>query len=204
MVRYNVLMKAVVYARVSTKDTQSPEAQVSLLEEYVRVRGWSLTETCVDHGLSGASSDRPGLKRVLFLAEARQIDVIIVLKLDRFFRSLKHMVGVLDLFQSLGVQFVSLRDSIDWTTPSGRFFTQILASFAEFEREMIRERTLIGLEFAKKKGTRLGRPKSVMAAMVIPLLERGLGHDEIRQQLGISRSTLWRELKRVSKTPQNL
>lgn len=142
------------------------------------------------------------------LASTREIDAIVVLKMDRLFRSLKHLVTALDDFSALGIEFVAVTDNIDYTTPSGRLFVQVLGSLAEFEKALVRERTLLGLQHAKAKGKTLGRPRTIDAEIVISLNQEGLSQREIQKRTGISKGTIWRVLKdrpvNVSeKTPKN-
>lgn len=102
------------------------------LASFCDARNWHILEEIVDHGYSGGTDQRPGLKQLLTLVHARKVDIILVTKLDRIARSLKHLVAMLDEFQELGVQFVSIHDQIDLTTPAGRLMLHIIASFAEF------------------------------------------------------------------------
>ena len=111
-----------------------------------------ITEEYVDLGVSGATSSRPALNRLTADAKRRQFDGVIVWKLDRFGRSLKHLVNAIADFEALGVAFVSLRDNLDLSTPSGRLMFQIIGAMAEFERSLIQERVKAGLRNAKAKG----------------------------------------------------
>jgi DNA invertase Pin-like site-specific DNA recombinase len=194
-------MNVATYSRVSTADKgQNPDVQVSELRRYSAARGWSVVDEIIDHGFSGASDQRPGLKRLLSLVRTRKVDVVVVVKLDRLFRSLKHLVTTLEDFQSLGVQFVAIKDNVDYSTPSGRLFVQILGSLAEFEKSLLRERTLAGLEYAKARGKRLGRPKSRDDQFIIKLRNAGMTYTQIQRQLGCGRSAIYRALKAMSKT----
>lgn len=194
-------MRAVIYSRVSTSRDQSPEAQQQELITYCTARGWSISETLVDHGYSGSNDQRPGLKRLLFLMRARKADIVVVTKLDRLARSLRHLVGLLDEFSSLGVQFVSIHDQIDLSTASGRLMVHMIAAFAEFERCLIRERTILGIEHARRKGKRLGRPRTRDDRTILILRSQGLTYTEIQTHLGISRGAIYRAIKSVSKSP---
>ena len=122
-----------LYARVSTSVGQSPEMQLVELREFATRRGWTLVGEYVDHGVSGAKESRPALNRLMTDAKERNFDVVAVWKIDRFGRSLKHLVNALAEFESLGIAFVSLKDSLDLTTPSGRLLFQLVAAMAEFE-----------------------------------------------------------------------
>lgn len=164
--------------------------------------GQNVVDEITDRGYSGGTgpAQRPGLARLMALARARKVDVIVCTKLDRLFRSLKHLVTILDEFQSLGVMFVSVGDQIDLSTASGRLMVHLLASFAEFERALIRERTVAGLAYVRSKGQRLGRPKTRPDEAIVKLRAAGLSYSEIERRLGCKRSAIYRALKAVSKT----
>jgi len=190
-----------IYARVSTSHhDQKPEIQTNELKRYCLARGWQNFEEFVDHGYSGGSDNRPALKRLLSLARSREVDVIIVTKLDRLFRSLKHLVTVLDEFSAFGIQFIATKDAIDWTTPTGRLFTQILASLAEFEKELIRERTLAGLAHARSTGKRLGRPTLHDHDEIRRLRAHGLSYRAIVRKLQVPMGVVTRAIKTAPKT----
>ena len=153
------MLRAVFYVRVSTTNhQQNPEVQLNDLRPFVEQRGWELTGEYVDR-CTGSKESRPELNRLMADAKQRKFDVIVVWKLDRFARSLKHLVVALAEFESLGVQFVSLKDNLDLTTASGRLMFQIIGAMAEFERSLIQERVRAGLRNARAKGKRLGRPE---------------------------------------------
>jgi DNA invertase Pin-like site-specific DNA recombinase len=191
-------MRAAIYARVSTVD-QEPENQLQELRRYVEARGWSATEY-VDRGVSGAKDRRPALDQLLADAKRRRFDVLVCWRLDRLGRSLKHLIGLLDELQSLGVAFVSLAEGIDATTPAGKLQMHILGAIAEFERERIRERVLAGLQRARTQGRRLGRPRAMVP---IERLQRvaSLPIDEAARTLGVSTSTLKRWRRQGQKSP---
>jgi DNA invertase Pin-like site-specific DNA recombinase len=200
-------MRTLTYSRVSTADKQNPEAQVEELRRYCDSRGWTICEEITDRGFSGGTGPekRPGLVRLMALARARKIDVICVSRLDRLFRSLKHLVTVLDELQSLGVMFVSIGDQIDMTTASGRLMLQIVGAFSEFERGLIRERTVAGLAYVRSRGQRLGRPKTCDDAAILKLRAEGLSYTKIQQRLGVSRPSIRRALIALdagTKTPK--
>jgi len=132
--------------------------QTRELEEYCQRRGWEIAGCYVDAGVSGAKDSRPELNRLISDAHRRQFDAVLVWKLDRFGRSLRHLVNALAEFESLGVAFVSLRDNLDLSTPSGRLMFQIIGGMAEFERSLIVERVKAGMRNARAKGKRIGRP----------------------------------------------
>jgi DNA invertase Pin-like site-specific DNA recombinase len=158
------------------------------------------TTEFVDHGVSGARDRRPALDAMLRAAKRRKLDVVLCWRLDRLGRSLKHLVGLLDEFQSLGVAFVSLAEGIDATTPAGKLQMHILAAIAEFERGRLAERVHLGLQRARAQGKRLGRPKKVLPADRIEAL-RGLPVKEAAARLVVSVATAYRWLSQ--KTPSN-
>jgi DNA invertase Pin-like site-specific DNA recombinase len=149
---------AAIYARVSTVNGQSPEMQLAEMREYASRRGWDVFSEYVDRGVSGATQSRPELNRLMADACRRRFDVLLCWKVDRFGRSLKHLVDSIADLDSYGVAFVSLRDNLDLSSPSGRLMMQIVGAMAEFERSLIQERVISGLRNAKLKGIRLGRP----------------------------------------------
>jgi putative DNA-invertase from lambdoid prophage Rac len=149
-------MRAGIYVRVSTVDKQNPEMQLSELQEYCRARNIEIADIYTDY-TSGAKDRRPELDKMMDAAKKRQIDMVIVWKLDRFGRSLKHLLTTLDELEGLGITFVSYRENIDLSTPSGRLMFHIIAAMAEFERELIRERVRAGIANARSKGKKLGR-----------------------------------------------
>src|SRR5467141_1591110 len=140
-------MRAAIYARVSTLD-QEPENQLQELRRYVEARGWTVTEH-VDRGVSGAKDRRPALDRLLADARRRRYDVLVVWRLDRLGRNLRHLITLLDELQALGIAFVSLAEAIDATTPAGKLQMHILGAIAEFERARIAERVKAGLQRAR-------------------------------------------------------
>lgn len=150
-------LKAGIYARVSTVDKgQDPELQLRPLREYCQARGWEVIGEYVDQ-CTGSGSRRPRLDILMADARRRRIDCVVVWKLDRFGRSLKHLVTAVDELNSLGVSFVSHQEQIDLATPTGKLMFHIIAAMAEFERELIRERVKAGVANARLKGKRIGR-----------------------------------------------
>ena len=196
-------MNVATYSRVSTnKREQKPEVQVGELRRYCKARSFKITHELVDRA-SGGGDDRPGLKHLLALVRAREVDAVVVVKLDRLFRSLKHLVNTLSEFEALGVKFIATRDQVDLTTPAGRMFVQILGSLGEFERALIRERILLGLDYARSRGKRLGRPKSNDDQAVITLRRAGLSYQAIERRLGVSKGAVCRALKQLPKKSRN-
>jgi DNA invertase Pin-like site-specific DNA recombinase len=189
-------MKIAIYARVSTSDKgQDPQMQLRELREYCERRNWIITSEYVDIGVSGSKDSRPELNRLMADAKQRRFDAILVWKLDRFGRSLKHLVSALGEFESLGISFVSLRDSFDLTTPAGRLMFNMVASFAEFERDLIRERVRAGISNRRAKGFRVGRKPIVLdAGRLATLRSQGLTIREIARTLDCSRSLVHKTL----------
>jgi DNA invertase Pin-like site-specific DNA recombinase len=188
-------MKAAIYARVSTLD-QEPENQLVELRSYISARGWTGTEY-VDQGVSGAKDRRPSLDRLVADARRRRFDTLIVWRLDRLGRNLRHLVTLIEELNSLGIAFISLGEAIDTTTPAGRLQLHLLAALAEFERARIAERVKAGLARARSQGRRLGRPqRSVPEERLAPV--RGLSVREAARRLGVSPATAHRWLSQES------
>ena len=145
-------MRAALYARVSTLNGQHPEMQLAELREYASRRGWEIADEYVDEGVSGSKESRPELNRLMADARQRQFDIVLVWKIDRFGRSLKHLVNALADLDAYGVAFASLKDNLDLSTPSGRLMFGIIAAMAEFERSLIQERVKAGLHHARRNG----------------------------------------------------
>jgi DNA invertase Pin-like site-specific DNA recombinase len=132
--------------------------QLAELREYIRNRKWKIAGEYVDNGVSGASDSRPELNRLMADASRRRFDVVVVWKFDRFARSVSHLLRALETFRALGIEFVSLSENIDTSTPTGKMIFTVLGSVAELERSLIGERVRAGLRNAKARGKRLGRP----------------------------------------------
>src|SRR5271168_1659596 len=167
-------LKIAIYARVSTKNGQDPEMQLTELREYIRNRRWKIAGEYVDRGISGASDSRPELNRLMADANRRRFDVVVVWKFDRFARSVSHLLRALETFRALGIEFVSLSESIDTSTPTGKMVFTVLGAVAELERSLIAERVRAGLRNPRSKGKRLGRPRvPVDAARITSLRAQG-------------------------------
>lgn len=192
-------IKAALYARVSTADKgQDPELQLAPLRDYCAKRGFLVTGEYVDTGISGSTDRRPQLDLLYAAARKRQIDRILVWKLDRFGRSLRQLVMTLEELASLGIGFLSYQDNIDLTTPQGRLMFHIIGAMAEFERELIRERVKAGIANARRKGRRVGRTPipPVDMAKVIEMHRKDPSRS-IRQlagTLGMKKSTVQKTL----------
>jgi DNA invertase Pin-like site-specific DNA recombinase len=181
--------RAAVYARVSTTG-QSAENQLLALRGFAAARGWTTAEF-VDHGVSGTREKRLALEALLTEARARRVDIVICVKLDRLARSVHHLVALVREFEALGVDLVVLDQAIDTTTPSGRLLFHVLASVAEFERDLIRDRVLAGLRRARAQKIKLGRPKRLIdMRRAQALLDSGQSLRRAAKTLGIAASTL--------------
>lgn len=180
------------YARVSTKE-QKLDLQLDALKK-------AGCEKIFSDVISGATKDRPNLDKML--EQLRAGDTVVVYKLDRLGRSLRHLVNLVNFFMEKGVHFQSLSDNIDTNTPQGKLLFNIMASLAEFERDLIRERTKAGLEAARTRGKKGGRPKglskeaeNIAYAAKSLYQERKLSVNEIANRLGICKATLYKYLK---------
>lgn len=184
----------VLYLRVSTTD-QNPDLQRRELTEYATKRGWQFE--ILEDRATGKNANRPALKRLFLMAQRREVDGIAVWKCDRLFRSLKHAVLTLSEWSELGIEFVALKDNIDMTTAQGRLLAGILMAFSEFEADLIRSRVVAGLEAAKARGVKLGRPQVVndaAIAEIIALRAKGRSIRQISESLGrrLSKSSIER------------
>jgi len=151
--------RAAIYARVSTTNNgQDPSMQTRELDEYSQRRGWTVVGEYVDVGISGTKERRPRLDALIADAGRRRFDVVVVWKFDRFARSVSHLLRALENFQALGVEFVSLSEQLDTSTPTGKMIFTVLGAVAELERSLIVERVRAGMRNARAKGKRIGRP----------------------------------------------
>jgi DNA invertase Pin-like site-specific DNA recombinase len=214
--------RVALYARVSTVNGhQDPEVQLDQLRQYCKQHGLKSAGEYVDKGVSGAKASRPQLDRLMADAKRDCFDAVLVWKLDRFGRSLKHLVGALDELQAAGVAFISQCDNFDLSTPAGRFMFQMLGAVAEFERGMITERVHAGLLLARKQGQKfgpaswkhaprkkLGRPQGkkddkprnranpVDLTQVYKLKSEGLSYRKIAARLGVGSMTIFNLVKK--------
>lgn len=187
-------MRAFLYARVSTGE-QNEGMQVREMLEFAKNRRWC-TEVFTDAGWSGSKERRPELDRMMALVRKRKCDVVLVYRFDRFARSTRQLVNALDEFNVLGVQFVSLHESIDTTTPMGKFAFAVFAAIAEFERELIRDRVKSGVAQARASGKRLGRPKTAVdTSQIASLRAQGFSLRAIGEKVGVSHASILRSLR---------
>lgn len=193
--------RVAIYVRVSTADKQDCAMQLADLTEYAKARGWEVAETYEDKGFSGKNTNRPKLKQMLLGANARKFDIVLVWKLDRFARSLGDLIGMIQNLSEVGVEFVSLKDNLDLSTSQGRLLLHLLGAFAQFERDIIVSRVRAGLEHAKARGQRLGRPQVRNDEAIRLMRAKGLSLRQIAKRLGVSKSSVQNSLAGVQKTP---
>ena len=183
-----------LYARVSTPDQQTIPLQMRAIREYAVTHGWTIALQ-VKEIVSGAS-ERELRQKLMEAARRREIDIVLVWRLDRGGRSLPDLVTTLEELNHLGVGFVSLTEALDLTTPTGRVMAGLLSVFAAFEHEILRERVRAGLTHARQNGTRLGRPATtaVKSAEIRKLYRNGVSKAEIARRLQIGRTSVRRIL----------
>jgi len=180
------MKEAAIYARVSTKG-QTPKTQIKELRSYAKRRQFNIAHELVDVE-SGAKIVRPKLDQLMDLARKRKIDVVLVWKFDRFARSTKHLISALEEFRELGVDFISYTESVDTSTPTGKVLFTVISAFAEFERDLIRERVRAGLDRARAEGKKLGRPpldKNRIKA-IRNMRRSGVSVRKIAREIGLS------------------
>jgi putative DNA-invertase from lambdoid prophage Rac len=194
LAREPATMKLGLYARVSTHEQQTLVLQRDAMMAYAQQRHGAIVLMVEDVG-SGVS-ERRQRDALMRAARRRDIDAIVVWRLDRWGRSLADLVGTLHELQALGVGFISLHEALDFTTPTGRALAGMLSVFAEFERDILRERVKAGIAQARRRGKRHGRPPTVAhhAETVRHLATTGLSKSAIARRLGISRASVRRFL----------
>jgi DNA invertase Pin-like site-specific DNA recombinase len=190
-----------LYARCSTtRKGQDPEVQLRELRAYCERRGWTIAEEFVDRGVSGKKERRPALDRLMKDARRRRFDAVVVWKFDRFARSTRHLVTALEEFQALDVDFVSLTEALDTSTPMGRAMFAICGAMAQLEADLIKERVLAGLDNARANGKTLGRPRARFdLAAARDRLEKGESLRAVAQSFDVSHATLSRHLAATAK-----
>lgn len=187
-------LRVALYARVSTSD-QSTALQRDEATRLIAGRGWELVETYEDAGVSGRRARRPSLDAMLAAARRRRFDAIVVWRADRLFRSVHHMVTTLAELSALGVNFVSCTEPFDTSTPTGQLLLHLCAAFAQFERDVLVERTVAGMAAARRRGKRVGRPRRhVDVDRARALLAEGRAEREVARELGVGYGTLRRAL----------
>jgi DNA invertase Pin-like site-specific DNA recombinase len=188
------MFRAGLYARVSTDDQQTLSMQNRAMREYASRRGWAIVLQVRE--VNSGAARREAREKVMDAARRREIDLVLVWRLDRWGRSVTDLLATLQELEHLGVGFVSLTEALDLTTPAGRAMAGLLAIFAEFEREILRERTRAGLAHARENGQRLGRPATaaVHAAEIRKLHRAGISKSEIARCLNVGRTSVRRIL----------
>jgi DNA invertase Pin-like site-specific DNA recombinase len=197
------MKRAAIYLRVSTTD-QNVENQRRAIEQYCQLQGWRVAKVYEDVGVSGAQDRREGLDALKKDAPKNRFDVVLVWKFDRLARSTQHLLEVLALLQRYGVDFVSTTEAVDSSTPAGKMVLTFLGAIAEFEREIIRERVVCGLERAKANGVQLGRPRAGFDVNeALALKKSGLSWSQLAKRMPVSSATLRRTLTPLLKNPEN-
>jgi DNA invertase Pin-like site-specific DNA recombinase len=193
--------RAAIYARVSTTE-QDAEMQLVELRELAVRRGWDVASEYIDAGISGTKASRPQLDKMMADARRRKFDVILVWRFDRFARSTSHLLAALEEFRNLGVDFVSHNEAIDTSTALGRMIFTVVSAVAELERSIIIERVRSGLDRARAKGTKLGRPTGSKADMNVigKLIEDGLSIRAVAKMLGLGIGTVHRTAQAFQKS----
>ncbi len=194
--------RAAIYARVSTKNGQTPQNQIIRLREVAESAGWEVVEEFVDRGISGAKgrNGRPAFDRLCKAATRREIDVVMAWSVDRLGRSLQDLVAFLSELQASKVDLYLDRQGIDTTTPGGKALFQMMGVFAEFERTMIQERIHAGLARARKHGTKSGKPagrpriNDKKRRAILAARKAGKSMNRITRELGVGSSTVQRVL----------
>jgi DNA invertase Pin-like site-specific DNA recombinase len=196
-------MRVAIYARVSTTNHgQDVSMQTRELRQFAEARGWQIVGEYVDVGVSGTKEKRPELDHLMSDAHRRKFDVAMVWKFDRYARSVSHLLRALETFKALGIEFVSLSENIDTSTPMGKMVFTILGSVAELERSLIVERVRAGVRNARAKGKTLGRPRvAVDTSQIATLRAQGLAWAAIAERLGIGEGTIMRRIRASAKIP---
>jgi DNA invertase Pin-like site-specific DNA recombinase len=192
------MLRAGLYARVSTNDQQTLGMQNRAMREYAARRGWTIVLQVRE--VNSGAVRREAREKVLDAARRREIDLVLVWRLDRWGRSVTDLLATLQELEHLGVGFVSLTEALDLTTPAGRAMAAMLAVFAAFEREVLQERTRAGLAHARQNGKKLGRPATaaIHSAEIRKLHRAGISKSEIARRLKVGRTSVRRILAAYS------
>lgn len=192
-------IRACIYARVSTT-SQSVERQIRELEDVAAKNDWVIVDTYIDNGISGSKGrdKRPELDRMMKDAIKRKFDVVMISSIDRLGRSLQHLIEIMNDLQSKTIDLFMLKQAIDTTTPSGKLMFSMIGAFAEFERSIIRERVISGLENAKAKGKVLGRKTNLNASterQIVSMRESGATIRKIAAECSVGTQTVYKVLR---------
>jgi len=185
-------VRVATYVRVST-DLQNTEGQEAELKEYAKHRGWEVTKVYRDK-ISGATSSRPALDELMADARKHKFSCTAVWRFDRMARSVSHLLQVLETFRNLGIEFVSISEQVDTSTPTGKMVFTVLGAVAELERSLIAERIRMGIQNARKKGKRLGRPpirKLTTEELCKVRTDRGTGKFSLRALAAKYGTSVW-------------
>ena len=189
------MKRATIYARVSTRE-QNVDMQLIDLRGYAKARDLNVIQEYIDYA-SGSKNDRKNYLKLFDDVRKRKTDIVLVWKFDRFARSTKELVSALEEFHSIGVDFISYKENVDTSTHTGKILFTIISAFAEFEKAIIRERVVAGMEKARAKGIEFGRPKisefKIQAAL--EMRATGVSYKEICKKLGISKSAYYEIIK---------
>ncbi len=189
-----IAMRVAVYGRVSTKE-QHAENQIDELTSYAAVRNLEVVEVYIDNGVSGSAQRRPAIDQMIADGRRRRFDAILVWKLDRLARSVRHLTTLAGELEALGIDLIVLDQAIDTSTPTGRLLFHVLGAIAEFEGDLIRDRIAMGMRAARRNGTRIGRPKTVTGELqrrIVRLRESGRTIREIAGLVGVSKASVGR------------
>ena len=194
-----MLKRVCVYARVS-KTSQSVERQISELEVVAARNDWEIVDRYIDHGISGSKGrqDRPQLDRMMKDSTKRKFDVVMVWSIDRLGRSLQNLMEILNDLKSKNIDLYMDQQAIDTTTPTGSLMFAMIGAFSEFEREMIRERVVSGLDNARKKGRIGGRPTNLtdeIRSKILELKSAGVTIRKIRNECSVGTATIYKVLR---------
>jgi DNA invertase Pin-like site-specific DNA recombinase len=190
------MLKTAIYIRVSTLE-QSTDLQRQDLLNLAKARGWDDIAVYEDNGKTGTNGNRQQLQYLLADCRAGRVKRVLIWKLDRLFRSLRHLITTIHEFETLGVELVSLKDQIDLTTPSGRLMVQIIGAMGEFEAALIKERVKAGLKHAKSRGVVLGRKQVIDIARAKQMRAAGQSLSEIGNHFGITKQGVAKALKKT-------
>lgn len=198
------MKKVAVYLRVSTA-SQSVDSQKLAIQKYLEAHSIKVYELYVDEGISGAKKSRPQLDNLIHDVAAGKISTVICYSLSRISRSASHLLTVLEHLQEHKVHFLSISEHIDLNTSTGKLLVTVLGAVSELERAVIKERVIAGLANARAKGVKLGKPKKpVNRELLMNLAGQNMPYKKMSKLLGISPSTICRELKSISLTTEPL
>ena len=194
------MKKVAIYARISTTD-QNVDSQLDAVKKYCKNQDWEISKIYKDEGISGTKDDRPALSELKKACSnaKRGWSAVVVYRFDRVARSTSHLLECLQLFKNNKVDFISISEGIDTSTSVGKMVFTFLGAIAEFEREIIRERVMTGIQRAKQNNVHCGRPrKGFDVATAMKLKAQGLGYKQISKRLNVPRATIFRYLSALN------